>query len=311
METSYFSSRHPVVQLLMSVFILLLSYLAISIISLFPALFIYHVPFSALAGGIDYTNPDYIAFLKYLQISQAFALFIIPPIIIGWFALHDPWKFLQIRKAPESWLIGVVFIILLTALPGLNVLSSLNEGMKLPAFLAGLEDWMQRTEEKAGDLTEAFLTVDNLGGYLVNVLMIALLPAFGEEFLFRGVLQNLFGKWFRNHHWAIWITAIVFSAFHLQFYGFLPRLVLGLIFGYLVFWTGNLWYAIFAHFLNNFMPVTATFLFPERFSPDQLTGMGTGPSDWLWAIPATLVTIGALYYFYLKSRQITRQEESL
>jgi len=308
METSYFSSRHPLIQLLMSVLIILLSYLVITILSVFPALFLYHVPFSALAEGIDYTNPDYIPFMKYLQISQAFALFIIPPVIIGWFALHDPWKFLQMRKFPDSWLIGVVFIILITALPGLNALSAFNEGMKLPHFLAGIEEWMQRTEQKAGDLTEAFLTVSSFGGYLINVLMVALLPAFGEEFLFRGVFQNLLGKWFKNYHWAIWITAIVFSAFHLQFYGFLPRMALGLIFGYLVFWSGNLWYAVFAHFLNNFMPVTATYLFPDKFSPDQLDQLSSDSSGWMWAIPGTLVMIGALYYFYLKSKSLKIEE---
>ncbi|HBB90377.1 MAG: hypothetical protein A2X22_01550 [Bacteroidetes bacterium GWF2_49_14] len=305
METSYIASRHPLVQILFAILITLISFIVISILSLIPAIFLFEVPLASLTSALDITNPDNIPLLKYLQITQAIALFIIPPIVIGWFTIRNSWTYLEVDKKPDEKRAGLVFIILISVMPALNLLAMLNESMQLPGLLAGLERWMQRTEAQAGDMTTAFLTVNTFGGYLINVFMIALLPAFGEEFFFRGVLQKLMIKWFRNPPWAILVTAIVFSAFHMQFYGFLPRLVLGLLFGYLVFWSGNLWYAIIAHFINNFLPVTATYISPERFSPDQLDQLGSGPSAWLWALPATIIAIGAIYYFYQKSKIVT------
>jgi membrane protease YdiL (CAAX protease family) len=308
MEPSYIASRHPLVQLLFAILITLISFIVISLLSLIPAIFLFQVPLSSLMSGLDSTNPDTIPLLKYLQISQAFGLFIVPPIVIGWFMARNSWKYLEVDKKPDEKRAGLVFIILISVLPALNLLAMLNESLQLPGFLSGLERWMQRTEAQAGDMTTAFLTVNTFGGYLINVLMIALLPAFGEEFFFRGVLQKMMIKWFRNPHWAILVTAIIFSAFHMQFYGFLPRLLQGLLFGYLVFWSGNLWYAIIAHFINNFMPVTATYMYPDRFSPDQLDQLGSGPSAWLWAFPATLIAVGAIYYFYQKTRIVVHDE---
>jgi hypothetical protein len=86
---------------------------------------------------------------------------------------------------------------------------------------------------------------------LLNLFICAALPAIGEEFFFRGTLQQLFNQWFKNKHVAIIVTAFLFSAIHLQFYGFIPRFLLGLYLGYLFVWTGSLWAPIFAHFLHN------------------------------------------------------------
>jgi uncharacterized protein len=178
----------------------------------------------------------------------------------------------------------------------------LNQELQLPVFLAGIEDWMKRTEEQAAELTMAFLTVNTFPGYLVNVLMVALIPAFGEEFFFRGVLQKVFYRWFRNPHFAILFVAIIFSAFHMQFYGFLVRLALGVIFGYLFYWSGNIWYPVLAHFVNNFMPVSLTYFFRDQFDPAELEQVGTGPESLWWAIPGFLISTALIVYFYKNSK---------
>jgi membrane protease YdiL (CAAX protease family) len=196
----------------------------------------------------------------------------------------------------------VLFLAVLI-LPVLNLLSLWNQQMKLPGFLSGIEDWMKRTEEQAGDLTEAFLTVNTFPGYLVNLLMVVLIPAFGEEFFFRGVLQKVFQRWLRNPHVAIILVGVIFSAFHLQFFGFLPRLVLGILFGYLFYWSGNIWYPVIAHFINNFLPVSLTYFFRDQFDPADLEQVGTGPDAWLWAIPALFLCLAAMGYFYKVSRE--------
>ena len=78
--------------------------------------------------------------------------------------------------------------------------------------------------------------------------------------MFRGCLQTILLKWMRNKHTAIWITAILFSAFHMEFFGFLPRLLLGALFGYFVAWSGSIWPSVWGHFVNNGTAVIVTYL---------------------------------------------------
>jgi len=109
--------------------------------------------------------------------------------------------------------------------------------MHLPEVLSRVEIWMRNSEESAEKLTDAFLSSASWTGFLVNLLMIAVLAAVGEELIFRGILIKIFHEWTRNLHVAVIISALLFSAFHLQFYGFFARLALGLVLGYLFVWT--------------------------------------------------------------------------
>ena len=306
MESSYFSSRHPLVQLVFAALIILITFLAVTLLTLIPGLLFFRVPLADWAGALDVSNPANVPFLKYLQITQVLALFILPPMLIGWFDCRNPFKFLQIDRIPGGRLSLLSIAALLLAVPLITFLGWLNESMQLPRFLIWLEDWMMRTEAQMGDLTGAFLDVDTFGGYLINVLMVVCLAAFGEEFFFRGVLQKLLLRLFRNPHWAIIVASILFSAFHQQFYGFLPRFVLGLLFGYLFYWSGNLWYAIIPHFVNNLIPVTLSYVAPAQYASGELEPVISGPNDWIWIVPATLAAIGVVYYFYKQTRIVTR-----
>ena len=120
---------------------------------------------------------------------------------------------------------------------------------------------MEASEQKAMQLTEAFLAMNNMGDLLINLFLIALIPAIGEDLLFRGVLQQLFTKWTGKIHLAIFISAFLFSAIHMQFFGFLPRFVLGLVLGYMFYWSKNLWLPILAHFTNNALAIIFTYQF--------------------------------------------------
>jgi len=116
-------------------------------------------------------------------------------------------------------------------------------------------------EDAAEVMVEKFMKVEGVSGLMFNIFMIAVLPALGEELMFRGVIQRIFSNLTRNHHWGIWISAFLFSAMHMQFYGFLPRIVLGAMFGYLLVWTETMWVPILALFVNNDMGVVGYFLF--------------------------------------------------
>ncbi len=207
----------------------------------------------------DFANPDSVTLLKFFQIIQSIGFFIIPSILAGWFFYGNAGDYLKMNRSPRPLTILIVTLIMFASLPMINWLVSVNEMMKLPEFLKGLENWMKETEDQAGKLTDAFLGTTTIGGLATNLFMIAILPAIGEEMLFRGVLQRLFSEWFRNVHTGILFTAVIFGAIHLQFYGVLPRILLGIMFGYLFLWSGSLWLPVFAHFLNNGSAVIVSF----------------------------------------------------
>ena len=112
-------------------------------------------------------------------------------------------------------------------------------------------------------------------GLFINLLMIAIIPAIGEEFFFRGLLQRIFSNWVRNTHWGIIISAFLFSAIHMQFYGFFPRFLLGAMFGYLFVWSGSLWLPVLAHFINNSLAVIAYYLVSIRVLDEKVVNIGS------------------------------------
>jgi membrane protease YdiL (CAAX protease family) len=148
------------------------------------------------------------------------------------------------------------------ASPMIEFLSNLNQKMVLPPFLK----WMRESEDNAEKITETMLNMKSIRDMLGNVLLIGLVPAIVEEFMFRGCLQTIFTRWTKNTHAAIWITAILFSAFHIEFFGFLPRLFLGLLFGYFVAWSGSIWTGVWAHFINNGTAVVVTYFYQKKIT---------------------------------------------
>ena len=132
--------------------------------------------------------------------------------------------------------------------------------MHLPGWLSGVEQWMIDKEDQADNLIDTLVSSNTFGTMMINLFIIALIPAIGEELIFRGVFQKIFVKLFKSGHLAIWVTAFIFSAIHFQFFGFIPRFILGLVFGYLFFWSGTLWLPVISHFINNAFPVILTYM---------------------------------------------------
>ena len=213
-----------------------------------------------IAAMSDYNDPKTIQLLQYFQVIQSFGLFIFPALLAGYFFERNSVRYLFISHISKWPLYLAVLILMFVSLPFTNWMVAANEAMKLPEFLKGLEDWMRNSEEEAAKLTDAFLNMPTFGGFLFNIVMIAMLPAIGEEFMFRGLLQRLFKEWLGNIHIAIFISAFLFSAMHVQFYGFFPRMMLGIMFGYMFYMTGSLWVPVWAHFINNGAAVTVAYL---------------------------------------------------
>lgn len=207
-----------------------------------------------------FLSSDATGFMKTLQMINHAGTFLIPALVFRWLFIHPPVWQTNVPKKTIVFLIILVTIINFSISPFISWLQELNLMMQLPDFLSGLEQWMKTLEMRATTLTESFITETSIEGFIANLIILAVLPAIGEELIFRGILQPALTTVFRNAHFAIIFTSVLFSAMHMQFYGFLPRFFLGVFFGYLVLWTRNIWTAIWAHFLNNATAVVIAFL---------------------------------------------------
>jgi len=171
-----------------------------------------------------------------------------------------------------------------------------NAGFDFPEFANGFENWAREREDAAAELTEFFTNFGSQGELLLALFIIAVLPAFGEEIVFRGLIQNELYRSTKNIHVSIWFAAVLFSAIHFQFFGFVPRLLLGALFGYLYYWSGNLMLAILAHFVNNAVSVVALYLYQQGKFTFDVESQESAPVNIV--IMSAILTGGLLYYFY-------------
>jgi membrane protease YdiL (CAAX protease family) len=222
---------------------------------------------------MDFSNPKMAQALYILQLISTTLPIFIAPVIFARFIVKEPAEYLKTTFRFHWLLISIAFFVMMSSTAVIELLSNINQQLVLPKWLNGLEKWIKDSEEKAQLLIKAMLKMDSVWDMLKNVLLIGLLTAVVEEFMFRGVLQTIMQRWTKNTHAAVWITAALFSAFHMEFYGFLPRMLLGGLFGYFVAWSGSIWPAVWGHFLNNGTAVLVTYLFQHKkikVNPDDI-----------------------------------------
>lgn len=275
------------------------SHVAVKFIQWLGCIFLFSI--AAVGSFLLFPQPFSVNSLKWTQLIQTVAVFLLPPLCMAYLWAPEPLKWLKLTgerrevKGKFIWAIAIM----LAALPAINLMSSWNEQMTLPAFLEPLEQWMKQQEEAAKILTDKFLITSTLDVLLVNLLLMAVLPAVAEELTFRGMLQRLLTRSVvgGGSHLAIWCSAMLFSAIHFQFYGFLPRMIMGALFGYMLVWTGSLWIPILMHFTNNAVAVLLYFLAQRAaWDMDTLDAIGTGNTLWL-GIASMVLTIVGIYAF--------------
>jgi membrane protease YdiL (CAAX protease family) len=157
--------------------------------------------------------------------------------------------------------------------------------------MAPVEQWMREQESAAEALTAQLVAGGDVLLLMSNLFVIALVAAVSEEFFFRGALQRIIGLRVRNRHTAVWLTAFLFSAFHLQFYGFLPRMLLGVFLGYLLVWSGTVWLPVLAHFVNNALVLLFLSLWQANDSPSPLSRYLTGETDASLLLPSLFAAL--------------------
>ncbi len=290
------NSRPPVIQLILSFCFVVVAGTLLSQFFLFIGSLIFHTDIPGLINftetGSDRTGRPKIQFV---QVAQQTGLFLLPALILSYFLRNNGQTFLKIGMAPRILSLILILMLGLVLLPVINITGELNSKMVLPEYFSGLQEWMENKESTASHLTSLLILSDGKASLPLNILILAVVPAFCEEVLFRGLFQQLACRTFNSSHAGIWFTALIFSTIHLQFFGFLPRLILGLVFGYLFFWSGNLWYPVAAHFVNNLVPV----LFASQRGLDYATGRMnelTGKS----VLPAAIIISSALLYYFWK-----------
>ena len=277
------------------------SHVMVKVFQWLGCIFLLSIP--AMGSIALFPQPLSVNELKWVQLIQTAALFLLPPLLMAFLWAKQPLEWLKLKSETRGYGLWAIFLMLI-ALPAINLVGYFNQQMSLPAFLEPLEQWMKTAEANAAHLTEQFLSVTTFDGLIINILLMALLPAVAEELTFRGVLQNLFEvkdetlkKKGNRVHIAIWCSAILFSAIHMQFYGFLPRMLMGALFGYALVWTGSLWIPILMHFTNNAMAVILYFLaIRSGWDMDKVDTIGTNDTLWLGVVSLVLTIIG-IYAF--------------
>lgn len=245
------------------------------------------------SGDPDMMNLGYI---RLTQMLNQVGFFLLPPLLFALLSERYPWSYLGFKK-PGLMHIVAAFLVLLAAGPLAGYLTEWNERLMLPAQLSWLEEWMQSSEDSALKLTNRMLNDTGTVTLLVNILMIGVLPSLGEELLFRSALIGIFRKFFRGIHLPVIISAFLFSAMHLQFFGFLPRFMLGLLFGYLFVWSGSIWVPIAAHFINNGSVVVASFLYNRGISSVPAEEMGSASSG-TFVVLSAIAILFIMYWVY-------------
>ena len=232
--------------------------------------------------------------LQAAQFFSAICIFLLPAFVTAWLCSNQPKSYLSIRTFPDIRLLGVICLATLLFSPTVSLTGYFNSQMHLPESMAAIEEWMKSTEEVAEALVEKMISGKGIVAFIINLIVIAVVAGVTEEFLFRGALLHIIRQKIKNHHIAIWIVAILFSAIHLQFYGFIPRMLLGAYLGYLVYWTKNIWVPVFAHFFHNavaFIGMSSDTLKENAIFADEIA-----PEDTLWlSIIAGICLIAFVY----------------
>ena len=212
-------------------------------------------------------DPKMIYFIRGLLLLQFLGLFLIPSLLFAYFSDPKPFYYLGLQPPQKAiyWLLAIV--IMFVAIPAVEYIGALNQKIN---FGTETQKWMKGMEEEATKQIQFMLAKHTPGELFTNLIFISLFAGVGEEIFFRGVLQRMFIRAFKNPWMGIVLTATIFSAFHFQFFGFFPRLALGIVLGAIYWYSGSLWPAIIAHFIYDGFIIVLVYLNPSMINnPDQ------------------------------------------
>lgn len=214
------------------------------------------------SGGELSALSDRPFFMYALLVASSFGTFLLPALILQ--KLEPYFDYFPTEERKKWLFYGVSVVFLFAFGPLMQLIGEANMKMTLPESWKGIEEWMRVQEQSMATLTERIVMVDRWELLFANILVMAVMPAIAEEYFFRGSLMHIIQRIAKNYHITVWLSAIIFSAIHVQFFGFFPRMILGVFFGYMFVWTQNIWIPILAHFVNNAAVTVLAFVYTRQ-----------------------------------------------
>lgn len=234
--------------------------------------------------------------LRFMQISSQIFTFVLPPIVYALLIKENPFKSLGFNKTTITWLfLGVAMMYAI--LPLNSVFAEWNANIKFPDSMTDFERLLQDMQERATEIMERFVNVTSIGGLILNLFMIAGLAALGEELLFRSIIQTSLIKVCKNAHIGIIIASAIFSIIHMEFYGLLPRFVLGMLLGYMYYYSRSIWIPIAMHFANNGTIVFLYYL--NNIGTTNIDVESFGKTN-IFVLILSIIAMIALFWFTIK-----------
>ncbi len=248
----------------------------------------------ALFGGAEKAT----AMLRISTVVQDVFMLVLPAVVTALMVTRNAAGLLALRRFPNFKIVLVAIVVMLVSSPAMTWIIELNASIHLPESLSGLESTLRTLENNAATAVETVLGAHTIPNLLMSLMIVGVLAGFSEELFFRGALQRLLSSTRMSQHAAIWLAAIIFSAIHFQFFGFVPRMLLGAFFGYLLLWSGSVWLPMIIHMVNNSMFIILRYttgsgepqIFPEA-------------PAWIPIVVSVLLTIAGLWWLY-KNRKI-------
>jgi len=298
------SCFHPFVQLLILIALIVAGFCVSSFfMMLFGFLFLEGSDLNVIYSLTTDSPESVRLFLKWMQGFIQISMMLLPALIFVCFYGRKHFNILKIKSIKHFWSLLVSIALPFAVLPLVGLLSEWNNAIKFPDFLFAVEQYLRNMEDAAAEMTKLFLYAETGWGLLLNLFIIAVIPAIAEEFLFRGVIQNIFKRWFCNVHWAVIVTALIFSVVHGQFFGILPRFALGLMLGYLFVVIGSIWAPIIAHFVNNGAATIVAFLETKGFIETTAEEFGTVQNAEIWGFISAAATVVIFYFLWKKNQR--------
>jgi membrane protease YdiL (CAAX protease family) len=287
---------HPLLSILLTLLAVFICFQVVGpMLGFFIALPFYPGNFMEMLAAIEHPldHPELKTTLFIMQGTGAILGLIIVPILLLRRQNFSVKKFFDVPFYLPPIILVVAIVIIFMVVD--SVFIDLNKNIKLPEMFSELERKAKAMEDELEKLTTFFTKYESAADFILAFIVIAILPAIGEELVFRGLIQRDFYKATGNIHVAIWASAIIFSAIHLQFYGFLPRMLLGALFGYLYHWSGNLLMPILAHFVNNGFTVVGLYFYQNGTIDLDLEN--AEPASWPAVGMSAAITIILLYFY--------------
>ena len=263
-----------------------------------------HIPLLQLGDALN--NTDNLSLMRWLQFASTLLMFAMPALVFARIVNRHPVQYIGFNNRLNLRQLFIILLMVFAALYAQSVIGELNDALykQLPD---GLQKTFRQLDEEYNKQVLAMAHMNNAVDYILSLLMLALLPAIFEEMFFRGAMQQMLVKLFRNALAGILVTSIIFSIAHFSFEGFLTRLFLGMMLGYIFYYGKNIWLNILAHFLNNAVVVTSIYILSKQ---GKLTAESMKDETYPMYVGFLAITaIFGLFVFYKREcRNVVRNE---